>query len=428
MGRPTKRRRSVATKRAASAITITQFVDSEGYSFFRVQGWKENGKWQRKRFKDRPEAERFAALKRVEQENQGRAQRMVLSPLSEEQHEQAVRAFDKLGNIYTLDDAVAFFLKHHRAPDFTIRLKEAVGRYRDEKERDGLRPRTLKAIGSVLGSFITTTNDPFVHEVTRQDVEAFLRGLRAKDGIAKATRKTWNNYRNDLHGFFAWCAMEDATTHRPFTFENPVEKVRKFSARQVREEQSVTPATTDPAKVCRILSVLRRWRGGVMVRHFALLYFAGIRPAELAALAPREGELVNRKTGIITIPANVSKTRHERQVVISDNLAAWLDAAPGPIIPVNFDRMAKAIRSHFGLSHDEARHSFISYHVALNRSIGDAALQAGNSESIVKLHYLNTHTRDEGRDFFRIVPCPSNTRAVLGCLPKEVPSAGLKAI
>ena len=34
----------------------------------------------------------------------------------------------------------------------------------------------------------------------------------------------------------------------------------------------------------------------------------------------------------------------------------------------------------------EARHSFISYHVALHRSIGDAALQAGDSEGIVKRH------------------------------------------
>jgi hypothetical protein len=71
------------------------------------------------------------------------------------------------------------------------------------------------------------------------------------------------------------------------------------------------------------------------------------------------------------------------------------------------------VRKHFNLSHDEARHSFISYHVALHRSIGDAALQAGNSESIVKRHYLNTHSREEGREYFRLIPAQTPLRAMI---------------
>jgi hypothetical protein len=45
-----------------------------------------------------------------------------------------------------------------------------------------------------------------------------------------------------------------------------------------------------------------RWRGGVLVRPFALLYFAGIRPDELKRMAGREKELFNLRTGSITIP------------------------------------------------------------------------------------------------------------------------------
>ena len=122
---------------------------------------------------------------------------------------------------------------------------------------------------------------------------------------------------------------------------------------------------------------------------------------------------MNLKTRTITIPANISKTRHERHVTISSNLAAWLTSSPSPIVPANFDRLTKLARKHFKLSHDEARHSFISYHVALNCSIGDAELQAGNSEAIVKRHYLNTHAQDEGRDFFRIIPDLQQRKATL---------------
>lgn len=428
MSKPAKRTRTIAQKRAASTITIKPHVDSKGYTSYLVQGWKEDGKWQRKQFRDRADAERFAALKRVELENQGRAQRMVLSPLTDEQHEEALQAFDKLGGTYSLADAVAFFLKHHRPPEFTIRLKDAMARYLDEKERDGLRPRSVRNLSSSLKLFNTATDNPFVHEITQQQVEAFLKGLRAKNGTDKATRRSWEIHRGALHGFFSWGATPDAGSNRPFTFANPAANVRKFSSRQVREEQNAKPTTTSPEEVRRIFSVLMRWRGGVLVRPFAFLYFAGIRPDELKRMTGRERELVNLKTRTITIPANVSKTRHERQVAITENLAAWLAAFPGDLIPTNFEALNKKVRKHFELTHDEARHSFISYHVALHRSIGDAALQAGNSEGIVKRHYLNTHTQEEGSEFFRTIPDLAARKTTLAALPKVKPKAHLKVV
>ena len=426
MSRTAKRTRTTGKKTAATSITIRHKVDSKGYTFHLVQGWREDGKWQRKQFKTEKEAQRFAALKRVEMENQGRAQRMILSPLTDDQNTQAVQAFDTLGETYTLAEAVAFFLKHHRPPEFTIRLREAAGIYLDEKERDGLRPRTLQGIGWTLDLFTTATDNPHMHEVTQQQVESFLRGLRAKNGTDKASRRSWEIHRGALHGFFAWSSTPDKGTNRPFSFANPAEGVRKFTARQVREEQAAKPITTAPEDIRRILSLLMRWRDGVLVRPYALLYFAGIRPGELKRMAGRERELVNLKTRTITIPANVSKTRQERQVKITDNLAAWLHAFPGEIIPMNYEALNRKARKHFQLSHDEQRHSFISYHVALHRSIGDASLEAGNSESIVKRHYLNTHTREEVDEFFRIIP--GTRRAVLSTPDTAPAPAHLKAI
>lgn len=259
-------------------------------------------------------------------------------------------------------------------------------------------------------------------------MDAFLLGLRAKNGKDKTTRRSWEIHRGALSGFFAWSATADAASNRPFTFTNPIESIRKFSSRQVREEQDAKPTTTTPQNVRRMLSALIRWRNGKMVKPYALLYFTGIRPNELRRMAGRESELVSLKTRTITIPANVSKTRQERQVHISDNLAAWLEAFTGPVIPPDFERLNKKLRKHFGLSHDEARHSFISYHVALQRSIGDAALQAGNSESIVKRHYLNTHTREEGGEFFRTVPDVKRRRAVLAPEKDSNPNPHLKAV
>jgi hypothetical protein len=65
--------------------------------------------------------------------------------------------------------------------------------------------------------------------------------------------------------------------------------------------------------------------------------------------------------------------------------------------------------------------------IALHRSVGDAALQAGNSESIVKRHYLNTQTREEGAEFFRIIPDRGHRRAVLA-KPAPVRKSHLRAV
>jgi hypothetical protein len=42
--------------------------------------------------------------------------------------------------------------------------------------------------------------------------------------------------------------------------------------------------------------------------------------------------------------------------------------------------------------------------VAKYRSIGEAAIQAGNSESIIRKHYLNLQSGDEAESFFGILP------------------------
>jgi hypothetical protein len=213
----------------------------------------------------------------------------------------------------------------------------------------------------------------------------------------------------------------DLTTNRPWCFTNPVANVKQFSAQQVAEQRP-PKATTSPEDLRHMLSFLMRYQGGKLVKFFVLSYFAGIRPeGELEKLAKREKELINLKTRCITIPANMSKTKADRQITISDNLFRWLTAYKDfPIIPVNFKTNHWKVRTHFELKRDETRHSFISYHVAVHRSVGDVALQAGNSESMVRKHYLRLHTREEGDEFFRIIP--GKRRAVLAEPKQEQPS------
>lgn len=325
--------------------------------------------------------------------------------MTDSQVAEAEIAFEKLAGPYSLSEAVEYFLRNHRPPDFTISLQEGVRIYLDDCQEAGVRARTITGKRSVLSIFYNEVGNQMVHEVTSPVIQAFLRGLKAKDGITPATRKTWNNYRNELNHFFKWASESDLTTHRPWCFSNPVEGVRIYTAKQVAEQRQQV-VITSPEQVKRLLTVLMRWRDGCLAKSFALTYFAGIRPdGELRKLAKREAELVNLQTRTIHLPADVAKTKEARQINICDSLAQWLEAyADRPIVPTNFDRLLKRARKHFKLAHDETRHSFISYHVALHRSVGDASLQAGNSESVVKKHYLNLRPKEEGALFFSIVP------------------------
>ncbi len=417
MSKQMKRTRITPSKNAAVSITVRQYnyeKDGKFYHSHLVQGWKENGKWKKKEFKDKKDAERFAAIKRIQLENQGREQRLILCPLSEDQIAECVTAYSALGDTYTLTQAVQFFLANHRAPDFIISIKDACKAYLDAKERDLLRPRSIEGIEWSITKFIEFLRyETPMHEINQHQVNEFLHSLRAKNGTDKASRRSWELHRGILSSFFAWCMEADKTSNRPYVFLNPADKVQKFTAKQVAEQRPET-ITTAPEDVQRIFSHLMTWKDGALVKYYALAYFAGIRPSgELVALAERENELINLRTGIIIIPAAVAKTKEARKITIPANLAAWLTAyKAAPILPKNFEAMNKAFRKSYQLTHDEARHSFISYHVAVNRSVGDAALQAGNSESIVKKHYLNLHPREDGEHFFSLVPDMANMACI----------------
>ena len=121
---------------------------------------------------------------------------------------------------------------------------------------------------------------------------------------------------------------------------------------------------------------------------------------------------MRQKNNAITIEPWVSKVNMRRLVIIQPNLAAWLRAYPPneyPVIPPrekmrNVAGKITRVRQKSGLGHDVLRHTFISMHVAKFRSMGDAALQAGNSESIIRRHYLNVTTPQEAESFFKIMP------------------------
>jgi hypothetical protein len=406
-----------ATSGTARVVVHYQKKNNVEYMAYRVVGWKEDGRRMRKNFKTEAEADAHALSINMNLKNEGEAKNLKLTSLDDSQLQQSEKAFKALGAAYSLDEATEFFLRHHRPPEFTTSMKDGIKVYLDGKEHDGVRAISRKRTAGILRKFVEFANNPQVHTVAEPLVKSYLASLRAVDGVSPAKRKTWNMHRNELASFFIWARKTDLASNRPWTFNTPLKHIEAFSNKRVAEERPPI-AVTSPEQVKELFTYLMNYHDGRAVKWFALAYFAGIRPSvdagELLKLSMREDELINLKTRTIHLPADITKTKDSRKIKISDNLMEWLTAYEHlPLRPSSIRKDTATTRSEFDLQKDETRHSFISYHVALHRSIGDAALQAGNSETMIKRHYLDHCPQEEGQDFFSIVPDMEAGKAVL---------------
>jgi site-specific recombinase XerD len=377
---------------ALSVKQITCREHGTEYQTWMLDGYV-NGKRIRIRCKDEAEASMRKSEKETEAINAERSSRFIQTRLTAEQLNEAEACFDRLVPKYTLTEAVDFFFKHFRRPDFQITVSDASTKFRTALEGQ-VRDRTLVQLKSTLGQFERFTENCQVHEVTGDTVEAFLNSLRARDGVNKASRKTWNNYRGDLHLFFEWCAKKQ----QRYVSSNPAADSKRHNIENGHVD------VLSIKKCCDLMEHAVEFKGGKLTRYFALALFAGIRPGgELEKLA-ENAELIDLENKVIRITAEISKVGKPRQVKIRPNLRKWLDRFPGDIIPVNADRDLKAVRKKFKLSHDVCRHTFISMHIGAFKSFADAAIESGNSEAIIRDHYLNTSSLSAAKQFWKIEP------------------------
>ena len=309
---------------------------------------------------------------------------------------QAEAVFRRLeGRPQTLDFYVDFALANYRAPEREKPLAEAVRLYlavkTKENERDMLSRRQLRSIRNELDALARQFPKATVSQFTPPTVRTHLeRG--------DPTLKTYNNRRGLLSTFFKYAFQQD------WIAANPVEKTPHHRINH-RRGSAVTISAERAAELMRYVEA---YHDGALVPCIAIPLFAGVRPCirfgEISKLRP---ESVRVDTGVIHIEPEVSKVRMKRLVTIQPNLAAWLRAYPldeFPIIPRNATNMRADLFRKFGLTHDVLRHTFISMFVAKFRSMGEAALQAGNSETIIRRHYLDLKTPAEAEDFFGNVP------------------------
>ena len=378
-----------------TAFDVTRYENRNGVTSWRVAGWL-HGFRIRKNFKSREEAAAEAATLEIKALQATSGLRSLATTLTDEQAREAEAAFRRLADKpRPLSFYLDFALANYRQPENQKSLSDDITDYKRSKshehEQGQLSAPQLARIGWDLKRLDEHFPKRSVAELTLPAIVGFLE--KDRPGM-----KTYNNRRGIVSTFFKFAF------HRGWIAENPIPKVPHYRIRRKRG----SAVTLSTAQAAELMEHFETFEGGRWIPYFALCLFAGIRPGvpdgEITKIRPDD---VNLETGIISISADVSKVREPRRITMQPNLAAWLRAYPlskFPIVVGNFKKRREKFRDRFNLSHDVLRHTFISMFVAKFRSIGEASIQAGNSESIIRRHYLDLKSTEEGAAFFAITP------------------------
>lgn len=388
-----------------TTFEVIRYTNRNGTTSWRVSGWL-HGLRVRKNFKTQQEAAAEKSALEIKAVQTAHGMQLVATSLNVDQVREAEAVFLRLrSQPCALSFYVEFALHNYKKPDQQKRLSVACADYIAAKQwefdQDQLSAPQMRHIRWEMKRLTDHFTTQSVAEVTSNGLITFLEA-------GKGGMKTHNNRRGLLSTFFKFCFQ------RGWVAENPIAKVPHYRFRRKRG----SAPTLSIAQARAVMEFAETHQGGVLVPYFALCLFAGIRPGvpygEISRLKP---EMIDLDAGVIHIPPEVSKVRESRKTTIQPNLAAWLRAYPlqaCAIMVGNFKKRREKFGKQLGLTHDVMRHTFISMFVAKFRSIGEASIQAGNSESIIRRHYLDLKNKEEGEQFFGIVP-----RHALVCPKKE---------
>ncbi|RRJ96385.1 site-specific integrase [Opitutaceae bacterium TAV4] len=378
-----------------SAFVVTEFTNPSGQIVYRVYG-RLNGQRVRKNFSTRKEAEAEKEVWEIRALQEETGIRAAATRLTDSQLQEAEAAFTRLKDapkspLFYVDYALA----NYREPQHQKALTEAVAEYLASKQRD--QERTLISLRQVLSIKyeLKCLLKHFPKDTASQITAARLLPYLER---GKANLKTYNNRRGIVSTLFKFALQKE------WVLSNPMEKTPHHRINHRRG----SAVTITAEKAAALMEYVETYDSGKLVPYFATCLFAGVRPCiRYGEITKLKAESVKLDTGVIRIEPDVSKVRMPRLITIQPNLAAWLRAYPltkFAIVPPNATNTRRPVFARFDLTPDVLRHTFISMFVAKFRSMGDAALQAGNSESIIRKHYLDLKSAAEAEQFFGILP------------------------
>jgi integrase len=223
---------------------------------------------QRKSFKTKADALNHVDGVRAELEKHGTA-----NSLDDGARDAALRALREIGDRATLDDIVRFWKERHPTDGNRITLADMAEKYLAHRLETGNRPETIKEIRRKLAAFTKAQGDgATIASVKNEEVVRFVNGA----GGGAASRRAW---RKVLGSFFKWCEAQGAMKGNPAQAVVVPSTIRK------------TPAYWAARDVESFMRICEQVAPDYSAA-FAVLWFAGLRPTELAGQYGLEHEKI----------------------------------------------------------------------------------------------------------------------------------------
>jgi integrase len=325
----------------------------------------------------------------------------------------AIHKLKKAGHSKSLCYAVDFFLKHNPKSDVQLTLEEVVQAYESELKNptdggDAARESSIRNKRRRLGAFLEVHGAKDVRAITEADVKAWA------ETFEHLAPRTQLNRKVELQS-----VLNFAERLMP-GYENTVCKLKQRRAKGAAAAAILTPKQAED-----MLRYMEENKPGRYALTLALYLFAGLRPQELI---PRDGKsnpmqwgAIRLDRGKVHVLPEISKTGHDRQITISDNLRKWIERYPGEgrIAPEAnaFDEARREAAKEAGVKRwvqDFTRHTYGTYAAELN-GIHAAAESMGHVTglSVFKRHYEGRATPQAAAAFFEIKPTPAKSGKVI---------------
>ena len=315
---------------------------------------------------------------------------------------------EKMNGTMTLDDRQAYNLARElveplgytvlqavrewertKAPYRGKRTAEVIAELIAAKRREGLSIAYVNRLEDDLKSFAATAPDE-IEKVHAPHIKEFLNGCQVGP-------RRWNNLRDQIVTLFRFARCE---RYLPKDRTTEAEDVVKMKVARK------TVAMFTPEELELIIENTRRvWLPWVLISAFA-----GVRTFEVLRM---DWSSIRWAQKLIDLPPEVTKVNERRIIPMCDALIqslAPLRNASGPVCEDKVPQReiekilakVKIICPAFRWKHNALRHAYGSYRTALTQNVPQVALEMGNSIGMVKRHYLEAKTFEEGLHWFQI--------------------------
>lgn len=383
------------------------------------------GKTFRRRFDDEEKAYAQIEIWRTLDQNAMNLRKPAMTTLTDPEIADAEAAYSEVRKKIpdkSLSWIVHEYLREYDGEIVEIKVADASKKFletRAKGKKKANRERQVTDHERMQARIVERFGDKFVCRVSTADLKALMESRKIE------SPKTHNNVVSLISTFFTWCCEKRYLSPKLSPLNDEF-----FRTKNTDEPLREILSPKDSAKV---MEFAETWKDGVMVNYIATSLFAGVRPdspGEVSRLGAQHQErnLIKLEERCISIPSDIAKGRRSRDITIQDALLAFYTAYPlseYPILPVipatsNYSSRfayAKELKEQFWkacpvrIPHDALRHSFASYHLKLSGSFSDTVLESGNTEEMLRIHYVRKTTYDKAIQFWAIRPNHSRALA-----------------